>query len=167
MSANKFLFILVFWGLIIACEAAPYEDLKVELSLEHSASSIIKVTFISTSKKDISLPIFVFCNGNSLYMDLFEVRKGTGKDKADLGHYGGLADFVTNQMIENGEKVIIAAKNKRSCDIDLSTVYAVYQSGEFDVNYVLHKDLLDLSSDPVLTSNTITIKLSLLIIRKI
>lgn len=163
MKKINFFVLGLFLGLVMSCKANTiYEDLSIELENENSKSSIVKLTFINSSSKDLSLPVYIFCIGNSLYLDIFEFKnvRGTDIEKTDRVYFGGLQDFVSDQMIKTGEKQTIAANSKFSCEVDLSVDYAVYQTGEFHVTYVLRDNLFDSASKALLKSNAISVILN-------
>lgn len=160
MKTKKIIMVWFWLGLMMSCNAnSTYQGLSIRLENKIDKSSIVKVTFSNSSNRDLSLPVYIFCMGNSLYLNMFEVSKNSGIDTTDRAYFGGLQDFVSEEMIINGEKQTIAVNSEFSCEVDLSVDYSVYQTDEFKVAYVLRENLFDSTSEVLIRSNTVTVTL--------
>jgi hypothetical protein len=135
---------------------------EVEVTLKNSniGPSVINVEFSNNSETTTHILKYNFCESGVLLDNLFKIQKNSGASKEDIGHYGGLVDFISGAPYPRKDYLEILPKTKLSCTVDISQYYAVYEHGIYNIIYKKQNPFIGSVKVVELTSNELNIELS-------
>lgn len=135
---------------------------EIEVTLKNSAigSSFVSVEFSNNSETTAYLLKYNFCGNGILFDDLFKIQKESGASEEDVGHYGGVVDFVGRPPYSKKYYLEIPPNTKISCTVDILQDYAVLEQGIYNIIYQKKSPSAGSVNGIELTSNKLKIELS-------